>query len=396
MLPTGFTLKISSPLFGNKSFTTRSFHDEINTWEQEHALDRGIYASARFELAIPDEDIPFWLEYGLPAHVEAFAPTGARIGQYFINELTVNRGGRSIRRGPLTDIANRVSVEYTPYIDITVPEPPVGDATVTTIAQDDDSIAKYGSIEKMFSHGSLVDDATYIGGGAPFNEAEAIRDAYLEDKKYPITEINATFDVKDANTVLQLECLGYGFCLDFFIYDNAFDHTITIPEKIIAILTANPNTVLGTNYDDINDDAVYLQLTPDGAEGFSTGWEIIDEMVAQGDANDNRTVFLILDGLKPYYNAIPATIDYHTNAFDVNQEIYEGGKLVAPWDIRPGKWLIFTDFSLGRRLPTIPNRDDPSMMFIESVSFRAPNEVEVRGQRASKLPQLLKKINFQV
>jgi hypothetical protein len=292
-------------------------------------------------------------------------------------------------------MANRVSVEYTPYIDITVDPATTREATVTTIVEDPASVEKYGAIEKMFNHGSLVDDATYIGGGVPENEAERIRDSYLEDIKSPVT--TQEFKLQEGGTYLELEieCLGYGWWLEAFIYDNPFVTIITIPDKIKAVLAYDTNAIFSTDYDEINEAANFLLLTPDGSDGLSNGKEIIEEMVAQGDANDNRTVFLIRDGRKAYYDVISSKIDYVVDIKDGKLRFKtQSDVTVQPWEIRPGKWLLFTGFLPGLPYPTAPDRDDPRCEFIESVRFTTPDQVEITGSRLSHLPQLLKKVNF--
>ena len=55
--------------------------------------------------------------------------------------------------------------------------------------------------------------------------------------------------------------------------------------------------------------------------------------------------------------------------------------------LRPGRWLLVGDFMLGQRVAN--PADDLRRMFIESVRYAIPHEVELNGIRLSKVPQLL-------
>jgi len=75
---------------------------------------------------------------------------------------------------------------------------------------------------------------------------------------------------------------------------------------------------------------------------------------------------------------------------DPNQEITTPtGAPVYPWEVRAGRWLFFTDFLAGRVPATTPVREDPRMLFLESITYTAPNSLMLTGSRVSRLDQAI-------
>ena len=55
----------------------------------------------------------------------------------------------------------------------------------------------------------------------------------------------------------------------------------------------------------------------------------------------------------------------------------------------PGKWVLFTDFLIGRVPPMTDPRQDPRALFIEQVTFTAPWTLALQGGRADRTSQML-------
>jgi hypothetical protein len=63
-------------------------------------------------------------------------------------------------------------------------------------------------------------------------------------------------------------------------------------------------------------------------------------------------------------------------------------KIVAPYAVRPGRWLLFTDLMPSKSI-AIDLRDEPRALLIKRVEFTAPNELRLNGAEANTLPQIL-------
>ena len=236
-----------------------------------------------------------------------------------------------------------------------------------------------------------MDDATYCGTGCtPTNEAEELRDAYLEENKLP--ETSQEFSISQATVpTLTLECLGYHHWLNKYVYDPAASGTVQIPTKLKAILAADPNAIFSTNYNNIADAAAYLLLVPAAEEQIRFAKAIIDEMVAMGDANDNRTFFAIYEDREAHYSAIPTEVEYYHYVTRQPTQISNiDNNPVMPWQVRPGKWMTMPDFLPGFKGPA-ELRFDPRNVLIESVTYQSPLELTLNGKKVSKVSQLLAK-----
>jgi hypothetical protein len=386
----GLSVKVTRPLWTSVGEQEWNLSATINTWDHEIAVDGG-YRSARFQIAANDRMIEDWLESGLGRHVECYNQAGIKIWEGFINSISASLGTLSITRGPLLSVANRVGVTYTPIVDTEVEPMTTGAATMTTLSEDTDSQDKWAIQEEIISGGTLMDDATWCGSACtPDNEAEEIRDAYLGEHKYP--ETSESINVGGpAQPQLTLECAGYVEFLNRYIVDDDTEGTTTIPAKIQTVLGLDVNSIFSTDYNYINDAAAFLLLTPSLEIENRKAKTIIDEMVAQGDGNDNRTYFMILNDLKAYYDAIPTTIDYHHRIAAKDSVVTTPtGARIDPWDVRPAKWAFLPDFMVGRTFPS-ELRLDPRNVFIESVRFTAPNGLVLEGGKVSNVKQLMAK-----
>jgi hypothetical protein len=407
---TGLSVLFKTPIWYAEQRDVAN-EDLINAYGHEIAVDGG-YKSAAITINANIRTIEDWLENGLGRDVTAYSPEGIVVWNGFVNEVQGNLGSLTVKRGPMMNVANRVSVVYTPYIDTTVPEPTTGETTETVIAEDEDSQKRYGIIETIVNGGTLEDDATFCGGGCvPTNEAEELRDAYLNEYRNP--ETSHTISAAEGGQVsMTLNCLGYGEFLGKYIYNRTYDEcvglfdpatwitaiaddesnfSIWLPDKIKAILTADPNNIFSTDYTYILETSQYLLLTNCVENQNKTAKAIIDELLAQGDAFDNRTMFGIYNGRKAYFSAVPTQVEYFRQILSRDQNITDNsGAIVEPWYVKPGKWMALTDFMAGHSYPS-DLRLDPRNVFIESVRYDAPYSLQVQGSKVAKVKQLMAK-----
>ncbi len=124
-------------------------------------------------------------------------------------------------------------------------------------------------------------------------------------------------------------------------------------------------------------------------DGLSLAWSIIKEIVARGDALHNRWLFGVYGDLAGRYEAAPTEVEYVQRLSDPKVRVETpSGSEVYPWNVLPGKWLQFPDFLIGKAQPA-DLREDPRMMFVEGVTYRAPYGLELRGGDVDRLSQIL-------
>jgi len=273
---------------------------------------------------------------------------------------------------------------YSP-LDVTVYPPVSGTTTVTTISEDTDSQGLYGIIEKVISAGTTTDD-----------NAEQARDIFINENKAPKTsgQVNLT-PGSSQNVVITLDCLGNINWLTAYIYNNTGTGYALLSDKIVDVITADPNSYLSTSEVEIEANSF---LTPAVENRNRFAWDIITELVALGnDTDDRRRLFGVYADLISRYETQPEEIFYHHRLSDPAQAVTTPeGTVVYPWDVQPGKWLFVPDFLTGKPKPETSNlNDDPRTIFIEGITYTAPWSVSISGESGGgNLAQLLAKITY--
>lgn len=340
----------------------------------------GGWWSAQIVLNAQMTDAEAWFEEGLNLNIEIYNPSLVRIFRGFVNQIELSAGALSATRGPILDVANRVSVTYTPLLDATIAPPIYGTETTTVITEDTTSQGKYGIIEKVFGAEP---------GRCLQTQAEQQRDTFLEELKDAKTSEDAGFSAQNV-TQIVLNILGYRHRLGTYVHQNTAAATVQIDTKIQQVLASDPNVLFSTDYSGIDANAFLVNQ-------YENDNRIADDVIRDlveigGAATNNRYLFGIYDEEKARYNAIPTTAAYQHRIADKYRRIekFGSGELVRPWDIEPGQFLFFPDFLIGRTQPT-SLRDDPRYLFIESVTFSTPYEIQINGAQLSTIPQLLAK-----
>lgn len=383
----GLVAKVSSPIVlgGEDMF---SLTNGVSAYNHTIAIDGG-YGSANISIAARRDEVEDWLDGGVGRDIKVVI-NKSRVWEGFVNSVSASLGGFTVTRGPLMNVANRVLVVYTPYSDITVDPPQRGDPTETTISEDEDSQARYGIQEEVVSGGTLIDAATYGGSG---DQAVELRDAYLAEHKYLETSQELSI-AEQAELSVTLDCLGYNAWLDRYVYNNAGTGYTWIPDKIQAVLSADPSGIFSTDYRYIADSAGYLLAVLESEVDNKKAQTVISEMVSLGDSADTRTTFGIYDDRVAHYSVIPSVIEYNHRIIQKQPQIEDvAGGVIYPWNVRPGKWLHVSDLLIGRHLPT-ELRLDPRSMLIESVSYTAPWGLRLTGNKVSTVKQLMAKRGF--
>lgn len=382
--PVSLTLDAYEPIVKGGKF--RAGLTKGYTAYNHEILAVGGYWTAQVTLTLPKRAAEKWFEEGLGVQVKVYNPQGQMVWEGFTNQVTLNAGALSEIRGPLLNIGNRVSATYAP-LDVSVYPPVTGSTTVTTINEDTSSQALYGIIEKITSAGTTTDE-----------NAEKVRDVYLEEYAYPETSGELSLAPGNAQAAqVTLDLLGHVHWLTAYVYNDFTAGFSYLSDKIKALLTADPNGVISTDFRNVADN---LFLTPTLETDNRFAWDILQELVALGnDSDDTRRLFGVYANRLAAYAAMPTTVAYLHKLSDRAQRVTTPDKVtVWPWDVKPGKWLFVPDFLVGKpRVSTSTPaalRKDPRNKFLESVRYTAPYGLDLSGGKTDKLSQLVAKINY--
>lgn len=318
-----------------------------------------------------------WLVNGLGRHVVVKNESLSVIWEGFVNRLSAKIGAKSYVVGPLLDIGNRVNVMYSLTDNLTTP-PSVGIQTSTGVANDTNSQAKYGIIEKIFSQGSATDIL-----------ADLVRDKFLFENSDPPTTDDDSFG-QSGDIGLSIECAGYYYWLDVYGYVNNSSGEQNLSAKIQAILTAQLNSsIFSSDYTRITTNATQVNVFEDKNDRARV---ILEDLVSLGDSSDNAYSFGIYENRQAAYDVFPNTIEYIYRLGDEGQEIEDvNGNRIFPWNVKVAKWRRVPDFLVGRSQPTNMRKDNRNS-FIISMTFNAPYGLSISGAETDELPQLLAKM----
>jgi hypothetical protein len=342
----------------------------------------GGYLTASIQISASPSTIYDWLSNGIMRHIVVTEPAGQIIWEGFVNSMQIAFGRVSITRGPALQIGNKVSCKYT-----TVRYDPLGinfggKPAQTPFVEDSDMQAIYGILETIVTAGEMHED-----------EAQEIANTHLAEFKYPETTHQISLLGGNSPSV-TLECLGYSALLDKYNYtftDTANEVNLSV--KLQDIVEGEPNSYFSVRDDKFTENTLQVIEYEDGSK---TGRGLIDDLVARGDANDQRYLWGVYrDRLFHYYPA-PVTTDYAFSMSEVGGALLDkDGLIVHPWAVTPGHWVTVSDLTLGgHRLSTTDARSIPTSIFIENLSFTAPYGLDITGGRVSSLRQKLYRLGL--
>ncbi len=351
------------------------FYRRVTPDTYAHTINAfGGYDTATITLAMTQTEAEDWLESGLMRHVKVYAAALDSVWQGFVDSVKVNLGPLSVTYGPLLNMANRVYVMYSPTSE-GASGFVFGTQAVTMPSNNTDSQDRYGIMPAILS-------------GSTMAEANALiqRDTHLGNNGWP----KLTQDWTDAGSrpvTVTLNCKGYFHLLNY-PYINALSGATNAYEKIIQVLQDTPNSAwlaFDTSYPNITYN--FMQVPIEEIQ-LRIGLSIIKGIVAMGDDFFNRWMFYISNDLRAHYHIAPFSPSYRAY-------IQQGGVIlqsstqgtVEPWRMKPGWWLAFDDFLVGRN--TIETASDPRMMFVERLSYRAPFGLQLQGGNRDEIVQVL-------
>lgn len=334
----------------------------------------GGYWSASFSVSGGTFAMDDWLQGGIGRHLICYNRI-RQVWEGFVNEVEIRHGGLTIRHGPLLDIGNRVKVSFS-GVDITTTPPTVGTQVETDDADDTDSQVLYGIIPKVVAGNEINAD-----------DAEQIRDSALIEMAYPKTSKDWTSGSSAETATVMIKCLGYVHMLLYPYNQTTFSGEQNASDKITNILNSDPNSLFDTTYVTANTVQV-----PRYEYENTLAWPLIQDVVARGGTSNERWLFGIYNSREAHYEAAPTAIRYWHQLSDPAQRFRSMTEGDVPYpEIEAGEWLLFSDFLVGRGLLEDDPRTDPRAMFIEQVTFTAPNTLALKGGLTDKVPQMLAK-----
>lgn len=367
------TLSVYRPLVqgGEYLFDWRT---SVESWQHEIRAMGGYWSAAASQadnLRRAEE----WLADGLGRHVEVYDDALSQIWEGFVNSISIDVGGLNVTRGPLLNVANKVKLVYSTGDNV---DGGYGGRASTAYAEDATSQAKYGIIHKILS-----------SGGVSQTNAEQLRDTYLNQYKEP--ETTSRFNLSGQSDVrLTIDLLGYVHWQTVYPFTSSTTGDGNLSTRLAAIINDDPNGLFSSANADIATNTLQVSQWEDDDP---MAWDAIKSLVAMGDANESRYLYGVYNARRAVYEAAPTTYTYRREiAASGDVETIVGGT-VKPWAVRPGKWILFPDFLVGRSQPT-ELRQDPRAMFIERVVFFMPRGLQLDGSKVSTIEQKIARLGL--
>jgi hypothetical protein len=389
----GLSIVVYQPIIRGSSVID-NFTEAVGQYSHTISANGG-YVSASFTVMGNHDFVENWLQYGLGRHVVVYNPSLKIIWEGYVNEVSCIMGGATFSHGPLNSLGNRVSAMYTPIYDrcpeigdplydpdcVETGEPITGSTTETTIVENEDSQRKYGIWEKVLNIGDAYTE-----------DAEYIRDLYLEENSDPEWNPAISLSSNAGELSVKVECRGYIEWLSYVYNDDSDNQSVLCSELIKTILGNDPNGVFSTYYEMIEENlAIHDSQTVEN----KTAKSLIDEIVAIGGADGIRWTFGIYANRNAIYKPTALELEYiYYKTGKIQQVETIQGNAVSPWDVVPCKWVAIPSYlsSLGYQIEDL--RNDPRAFFAEEVNFTAPDQVTISGAKIRKLPQLLARLGL--
>lgn len=383
----GLSIHASNSILATGSVTGYKMDDSISqrisAYNHEIGANGG-YLSASFTIGNFVDEVSDWLSYGLGRHIEVFDEFHVKVWEGFINQVAVNISGLSITRGPLMNIANRGKAIYQTIRYDT--NPPIGgNQAITDEVNFTTSQEKYGIFEDMVSIGE-----------ATLDMAEYLRNTYFQEKKEPETQTTVNIGAASSDVSIRIDCLGYYKILETYFYTNTSPITneVDANAKLLAVFAAQPNSIFSSIETYIESSSLTVGFFERGDRRAS---EIIADIVSFGNTTQDRFICGVLNDRTIYYKQVPEDILYEYKINDNSKRVdLIGGVIQSYWSIQSGKWLTVPDILIGEeQLRTVkPLREDVRNIFLESVQYSTPYNLNLVGGKVVKMPQLFAQLGI--
>lgn len=361
------SVTLSNSILGSQSIGDE-LHLSMNSYTHKRVANGGFWdanitLSGSLSTILPVIDTLIGLD------MRTVSVGGDTIWNGFVNKVTLETGIGSFAIGPLMNVRNNLSVVYQTTRYNTIP-PIGGQRRRLSPLGDSSSQELYG----IFGY--------ELSGGTGTSEGAAnLQETHLNENKRPRVQQSLRVGASSSSNVsVSIQAIGYIQMLDKFIYAANVAGTTTPAAKILTIMQAESNGLFSELYaPDTNTLSV-----PNYEEG-STGWSIIKSIVAQGDTNFDRFIFQIGVDRIGTYRKIDSTYRYFLQP---SGSVTKLSGHVNPWDIEPGYWMSASNLITGEQ-KSGDIGTHISDVFIESVTYNAPNTANIEGGNVDRSIQQL-------
>jgi hypothetical protein len=348
---------------------------DISAENWRHTISAfGGFTEASFEIMDSEAVLEDWILNGLFRPIIVKDHYLTTIWEGFIDSITINQAGLTVTHGPITQIANRVFAIYS-GIDTTVYPPRIGVRKITPTQNTLLSQAEWGIWPQILS----------LAGVSDANSDQLVS-MYLAEHGHP--EINSNFSFSGGEISLSVSCTGWFNTLKYPFNYTTSSGTVAINTRMQQILAAHPNSGwLSTDYSNI---AVNATAVPQYENDDQLAIEHLRGLTAMGDGSAERYILGVYEDRKVFYGAVSEQLDYTLELGDPRRQLYDSsGSNIAPWKVRPGKWVFFSDFIPGLGSNFDDFHADPRMLRVETVEFdmRTPFAVQFAGGISSQYEQ---------
>lgn len=337
----------------------------------------GGFWAASFGLKGNTNDLEDWIEKGLNRHIEVYDEAQQVIWEGFVDSVTYSAGPLRAKRGPVSDVRNKLRLVYRLLYTGVVPAEE-GAEKRTAWYEDDDSQALYGIQEAILS-------------GDPCTDADSIQrvQSVLTEAAWP--DVDNELSTSASEPGVTIDCLGYVHRLNYSYQDLAMaggvPYDTDASTKLADVLDYDVAGLFSSANAEITANTVQV---PQYENSDRTAWNIIKTIVARGDAAFARWLFGIYQGRIAKYEAAPSDFHYQRFLTDPEQRVYTmGGEEVEPWQVKPGEWLLYPDYLAGRVPEGTEPISDPRAQFIEQVTYTAPYGLQLRAGANYRMQQVM-------
>lgn len=360
---------VTAPPWSSSGYATDHTQD-VTSYDHTHAALGGFW-SANLTMRLPLHDLEDWLQYGAGRQVQVKGRGTKTAWEGIVNRVTVNVGGYNMTVGPYLDIANKVKLAYSIFLQLGG-----GNATgirvVTEPTSNLSSQAKYGILAKVFSVGGI--DSSAVAG---------LQAMLLERYSQPprSEDLNLPGDTGLRYIDLKLECIGYAHLLQKYTYNSTTAGTQNLSAKLAAIVAAEPNALFSSSV------ATNTIQVPAGQTDDAEAWGLIKSMIAMGDTSLNRYTFGVYENRRVTYKAVDNNVVYVRPLREGASVIQDAqGGLLQPWEVRPGSYVLVTDLLPGKPVASDLNAEQRAI-FADTVQYRMPDSLVINGAHAFRIEQ---------
>lgn len=363
------------PWRGSNRFVDHS--QDVTSYDHSHAALGGFW-TANLTMRLPLVELEDWLENGIGRQVQVKGRGTKLAWEGLVNRVTMNVGGYNMNVGPYLDIANKVKLAYSIFLQLGG-----GNATGIRVATDYTSdalsIARYGILVKVFSVGG-------VDTSAVANLQALLLERYSQPPRSE--DLNLPGDTGLTYFDLKLECVGYAHLFQKYSYNSATTGTQNLSAKLAAIVAAEPNGLFSSS---VTTNTIQV---PAYENDDAEAWGLIKGMIAMGDVSLNRYSFGVYENRRAVYKPVSNSVVYIRPLREGAAVIQDAhGGLLQPWEVRPGGYVLVTDLLPGKPTASTLN-DDRRAIYADTVQYRMPDSLVINGAHSFKVEQRLAQLGI--